>query len=235
MKILCVSDHVDPLVYNTGVRERFSDIDLVIGAGDLPMEYLGFLASSLNTPVLFVFGNHNLSHIDNFRPRPSPAIEGSQVDFRFTNTFGSTYIHGRIIRAKGVLIAGLGGSLRYNAGENQFTDGQMYRQVLRMLPRLLWNRLFHGRYVDILVTHAAPYGVHDKPDRCHTGFRAFRWFIRRFRPRYLLHGHIHLYDLNARRVSVVDGTTVINVYSHYVLDTQEPPHPSEETTDEQHR
>ena len=232
MKILCVSDHVDPLVYSANVRKRFSDVELVVSAGDLPMEYLGFLASSFNTAVLFVFGNHNLSHLESFGRHRAHAIDSGAVDFRYCNTFGSTCVHGRVVQTKGLLIAGLGGSLRYNAGKNQFSQREMYRQIFAMVPRLLWNRLVHGRYLDILLTHASPHGVHDKPDRCHTGFRAFRWFIRRFQPRYLLHGHVHLYDLNARRVTVVDGTTVINVYSHFVLDTSNPP---QEPSNEQYR
>ena len=37
MKILCVSDYVDPLIYNQNVKEAFPDIDLILCAGDLPM------------------------------------------------------------------------------------------------------------------------------------------------------------------------------------------------------
>lgn len=220
MRVLCVSDHVDPLVYNVRVREHFPDIDLIISAGDLPMEYLGFLASSFNTQLLFVFGNHNLNHIDNFRTRPAMHVDTRDIDHRFVNRFGSTHIHRRVVNVGGLLIAGLGGSLCYNRGENQFTDRRMYREALCLLPRLVWNRIVHGRFLDILVTHAPPFGVHDQTDRCHTGFRAFRWFMRRFRPRHLLHGHIHLYDRNARRASVVDRTTVINVYGYYILETE---------------
>jgi hypothetical protein len=46
--------------------------------------------------------------------------------------------------------------------------------------------------------------------------------MRVFKPRYLLHGHIHLYDLNARRRTRYHETDVINVYDHYVLDTEAP-------------
>ena len=60
MKILCVSDFVDPLVYNTRVKETFPDIDLILCAGDLPMDYMDFLVSIFNKPTYFIFGNHNL-------------------------------------------------------------------------------------------------------------------------------------------------------------------------------
>ena len=61
MKILCISDQIDPLVYSSNIKERYKDIDFIISAGDLPMEYLDFIVSSLNKAVYFVFGNHNLN------------------------------------------------------------------------------------------------------------------------------------------------------------------------------
>lgn len=217
MKILCVADHIDPLVYSAAIKQRFGDVDLVLGAGDLPMEYLGFIASSLNTPVGFVFGNHNLKRLALFTRRRGPAFEELGAEAQTRNYFGSTCLEDRVRKIKGLLIAGLGGSMRYNDGDHQFTDFQMRLRMIRLLPRLLWNRIVHGRYLDILLTHAAPRGIHDKEDLCHLGFSSLLWFMRTFRPRYLLHGHIHLYDLNANRRTRYRDTWVINVYDHFVL------------------
>jgi hypothetical protein len=36
MKILCVADNIDPLVYSSSIKSRFREVDLVLGAGDLP-------------------------------------------------------------------------------------------------------------------------------------------------------------------------------------------------------
>lgn len=218
MKLLCVADHVDPLVYSNACKSRFHDIDLVVSAGDLPMEYLGFIASTLNKPVIFVFGNHNLSALKRFRSSAGP-VPGD-IAASFGNFYGATSVDGRVRKVKDLLIAGLGGSIRYNNGEHQFTEFQMMVRILKMIPRLLWNRLIHGRFLDILVTHAAPRGINDADDRPHVGFRAFLWFMRKFKPQYLLHGHIHLYDLNANRYAEYGETTVINVYDHYVLEME---------------
>ena len=68
-----------------------------------------------------------------------------------------------------------------------------------------------------------PAGIHDKSDPCHQGFECFKWFMDSFSPRYLVHGHIHLYDLQDIRVSKYHDTTVINAYSHFILDTGETP------------
>jgi Icc-related predicted phosphoesterase len=222
MKILCVADHVDPLVYSASVKERYADIDLVLGAGDLPMSYLGFIASSLNKPVLFVFGNHNLEEMHRFKRSGEIRPQQDHLSLNIQHSYGSTYVDLRSVRVKNLLIAGLGGSARYNNGDNQYTERQMWWRVARLVPKLLFNRIRYGRYLDILLTHAAPYGIHDKPDPAHVGFRPFLWLMRKFRPRYLLHGHIHLYDLNAERETQYEDTLVINVYDHYVLEIEDP-------------
>ena len=60
MKILCVSDQIDPLIYNSNAVKNFSDIDLILCAGDLPMDYVDFIVSVFNKPTYFIFGNHDL-------------------------------------------------------------------------------------------------------------------------------------------------------------------------------
>jgi Icc-related predicted phosphoesterase len=203
MKILCISDQRDPLVYSNSIRERFADIDFILCAGDLPLDYLDFIVSCLNKPLLFVFGNHHVEKMaDN-------AFQGC----------GCIHVGSRVCREEGLIVAGLGGSMRYNRGPNQFTERQMCLEVLKLIPWLLYNRLFYRRFLDILLTHAPPKGIHDKPDKCHWGFKVFLWFIRIFKPKYLVHGHVHLYDLSDTRRTRYMNTDVINAYSHYVIDT----------------
>lgn len=217
MKILCISDHVDPRVYSTGVKERFKDIDIVISAGDLPMDYLGFIVSSLNKPLYFVFGNHNLSYLNRFNKR----FKARQLTKAQKNkSFGSIYTGFKVKYDKknDLIIMGLGGCKKYNKADNQYSELDMYKHILRLLPKLLFNKIFRGRYLDILLTHAAPRGIHDKEDPCHIGFQSFKWFMRRFSPQYLLHGHIHLYNINEKKVTDYYNTRVINVYDHYVLE-----------------
>jgi len=219
MKILCVSDQIDPLVYSSNIKERFKDVDLVISAGDLPMEYLDFIVSSLNKPVLFVFGNHNLDEFTYYHRIPGEPPRSLRDSANASCYHGTTYIGFKNRREGQLLIAGVSGSLKYNNGVNQYSDVQMRKKLFGMVPRLLLNKLRYGRYLDILVTHASPAGVHDKSDPCHRGFQSFIWFMKTFKPKYLIHGHIHLYDLQDLRVSKYLDTTVINAYSHYILDT----------------
>lgn len=220
VKVLCVSDHVDPLIYSNSIKSRFGGVDLVLGAGDLELPYYGYIVSSINKPLAFVFGNHNLKRISFYRK------EHSSLQFDFSNSsflersFGSTYIGDRVMKIGKVIVAGLGGSMEYNKGLNQFTEFQMAMKMMKLLPGLVINRIFRGRWLDILLTHAPPAGIHDREDRCHQGFRIFLIFMRLFKPKYLVHGHVHLYDLNSTRVSTYHSTTVVNAYEHIVIDVE---------------
>ncbi|GAB1481523.1 metallophosphoesterase [Treponema sp.] len=220
MKLLCVSDQIDPLVYSATIKDRFADVDLVLSAGDLPMDYLGFIVTCLNKPLLFVFGNHNLKELPFYRPAYDDRLKQHGIlEAQEACSSGAIYLGQKTLKEGGLLFAGLGGSIMYNKGPNQFTDFQMRMQIWKLIPRLLFNKLFHGRYLDILLTHSPPAGIHDKEDPCHRGFKSFLWFMRAFKPRYLIHGHIHLYDLNDVRTTKYGETLIVNAYSHYIIDT----------------
>jgi len=206
------------LVYSTGIKDRFRDIDFIISAGDLDLNYYGYIVSSLNKSLFFVFGNHNLKEISRFRREYSLDSEGNVPFGMLRRTYGSTYIGDRVIKKNGLLIAGLGGSYSYNKGKNQYSEFQMALKILHLLPPLVINRVFRKRWLDILVTHAPVRGINDREDLCHRGFKVFRLFLKIFKPMYHLHGHVHLYDLNAKREIRFCQTTIINVYESYILE-----------------
>ena len=81
------------------------------------------------------------------------------------------------------------------------------------------EKLMDGEKADMVFTDP-PYGINDLPDPCHTGFKVFLWFMRTFEPRYLVHGHVHLYDRNAAREAHYGNTTIINAYDHVVIDLE---------------
>ena len=218
MKILCISDQIDPQVYSQLIKERFSDVDFILSAGDLPLDYLDYIISCLNKPLFFVFGNHHTDELKYFR-----TLWNVPHDLNENKYFscGAVHLGSHIKIESEMILAGLGGCKRYNRGENQFTEFEMFLEILKLIPGLLWNRIFKGRYLDILLTHAPPSGIHDKNDKCHQGFKIFLWFMKVFKPKYLIHGHIHLYDLSAVRSTKFYDTTVINGYSHYLINMGE--------------
>ncbi len=218
MKILCVSDQIDPLVYSSVAKQYFEDIDIVLCAGDLAMEYVDYIVSTLNKPTYFVFGNHNLEEFSIYHPTETGNRVSTFESLKYCH--GAEYVGFKIIKEGNLLIAGCSGSMQYNTGNSQYTETQMKRRLIKMIPRLLYNKIRFGRYVDIFLTHASPLGIHDKPDRCHMGFNCYNWFIKKFKPKYMVHGHIHLYDQNEKRVTEVESTTIVNAFSHYVIELE---------------
>ncbi len=109
--------------------------------------------------------------------------------------------------------------MRYKAhADYMYSESEMRVVVAQMVPRLLWNRQRVGRALDVLVTHSPPFGIHDRPDLPHTGFKVFLTFLRLFRPRYHLHGHIHVYRQDEVVQTRHEETDVINVYPYKLLD-----------------
>lgn len=229
MKILCVSDYVDPLIYNQNVKKVFPDIDLILCAGDLPMDYIDFIVTVFNKPTYFVFGNHNLKEYKYYHS-DMPFLP-SEKNGDFSHGHGATYLGFKSFVNKNLyfidpvtgnetqlLIAGTSGTLKYNKGQNQYSDFQMKLKLLKMVPSLIKNKIKYGRYLDIFMTHASPLHIHDKEDPCHKGFDCYNWFLKKFKPTYMVHGHIHLYDLREERIGKYYDTTVVNAYAHCIIE-----------------
>ncbi len=211
MRILSVSDKVDEFLYSPAIARILGGVDLVLGCGDLPFYYLEFITTMLGGPLYYVMGNHGLAARRRYRPREEWEYPGGCED-----------IDGRAVRYRKLLVAGLEGSMRYNNNPHfQYSEHGMAWKAWRLAPRLVLNRLFYGRYLDVLITHAPPQGIHDRPDRCHQGFRAFLTLMDRFQPRYLIHGHVHVYNPREVTQTVYKNTTVINTYGYRTLDIDE--------------
>jgi hypothetical protein len=211
MKILTISDKVEELIYSPAITRLFGGVELVLGCGDLPFYYLEFIVTMIGGPLFYVIGNHANAVKTRYGPREEWEYPG-----------GCENIDGHAIRYRRLLIAGLEGSMRYNNNRDfQYTEREMAWKVWRLAPSLVLNKLLHGRYLDILITHAPPQGIHDKPDLCHRGFLAFLTLMNRFPPRYLIHGHVHVYLPNDTVESVYHHTRVINTYGYRTLEIDE--------------
>lgn len=212
VRVLAVADEVVDSIYDAQVARLGAD--LVLGAGDLPWDYLEFLSSALDVPVVFVPGNHDpavespheglrglLS--DHGMPRPDP------------RPLGALNADGAVLDVCGLRIAGLGGSVRYREGPNQYTQREMSRRA----GRLIKHAGKRGGPVDVLLTHSPPRGLGDEEDPPHHGFEALHEVVQRLRPTWHLHGHIHRFgrSLPDRRIG---PTTVRNVMPYAVLDIE---------------
>lgn len=195
MRILAISDVPEGWLWERWDRERVAGVDLIISCGDLPATYLEHIVTLANVPLLYVQGNHDTAY-DDHAPEGCVSIDGQLRDFC------------------GLRIMGLGGSIRYNDEVHGFTEAEMARKAARMA---LLASATGG--VDVIVTHAPLRGYGDLDDLPHRGFEALGRLVERTRPRYLLHGHVHMEYGRIERVREHPcGTTIVNVCGSYVLD-----------------
>jgi len=193
VRLLAVSDEVEPQLLDERTVEAQGRVDLVIGCGDLPADYLDALSTIYAAPLVFVRGNHD-----------PPGRQGDYLQ--------AAEIDGRVVRERGLLIAGLEGSIRYSDGAHQYTERQMLAKVRALRLRL---RL---RHPDILITHGPPAGVNEGTDAPHRGLKAIRRAVEWMRPRLLLHGHVHPYGREIIREGQIGETRVINVVGHRLIE-----------------
>ncbi len=213
IQILSVSDRIEETIYSPNLRKRFADVGFVISCGDLPYYYIEYIVSALDKPVYFVRGNH------------ARVIEQSDIGTRKAPN-GAIDLHRKVEIHNGVILAGIEGSIRYKQGPFQYTQNEMWMNVFRMVPAFFRNRMRYGRYLDVFITHAAPWKINDRNDWPHQGVHAFRWLIEVFRPRYHFHGHIHLYGPDYVRVVQHHYTEVINTYGYLASELELPDYTS---------
>jgi Icc-related predicted phosphoesterase len=195
IKFLTVSDVVTPIDDIKGDDNMSKGIDFILSCGDLPPEYLTTLTTSLKAPLYYVCGNHD-------------------IRYRTKNPQGCINMHGRLETVRGIKLLGLEGSIWYNGGPYQYKELKMSSIIRRLRFQLWWSK-----GVDIVITHAPPRKIHDQPDPCHIGFESFRWLIKKYKPLYLIHGHIHRnFTDHAERITTENQTQVVNSYGFCFLE-----------------
>ncbi|MEA4812626.1 MAG: hypothetical protein VB108_08670 [Anaerolineaceae bacterium] len=214
-KILTLSDVETPAVYNSRIRSRFGEAELAIACGDLPSYYLEYVISMLNIRLYYVNGNH---------VQKADSEENAE---RYEHPWGAINLHRKVIfdEEHDLILAGIEGSLRYSRGPHQYTQAEMWKMVMGLVPELLHNKVRYGRYMDIFVSHASAAGIQDDTDPAHKGVQAFRWLLSTFQPGYHLHGHMHHYNPLRPNLSHFGSTTVVNTYGYREIEFQRPATP----------
>ena len=194
MRILLVADEPSKALWDYYDGEKLKDIDLILSAGDLPPQYLSFLVTFANCPLLYVHGNH-----DGVYDQKAPD--------------GCICIDDRIYDYRGLRILGLGGSMRYRPGGDMYTENEMRKRISRLGPRLA---LMNG--FDILVTHAPARGHGDLEDLPHRGFECFNRLLEKYKPKFMFYGHVHQsYGHFVRTREHPSGTKLVNACGSYEL------------------
>lgn len=214
MRILAIADETDPSLSVARLREMKPD--LVVSCGDLDLEYIDFVSSAANASLVFVPGNHDADLT------PKKDIVPGRLDFAATwggpgpdesGEVPGINVDGQIVTIKDLTIAGLGGSIRYNEGPNQYTDREMTRRARRLRRQA---RLFR-RPVDLFLAHSPPFGLGDDGEGPHRGFESFIPLIEALQPKLMLHGHIHPHGFEKPDRNL-GSTRIVNVIPHKVLE-----------------
>lgn len=104
--------------------------------------------------------------------------------------------------------------MRYTQGDHQYTEKEMQKRV-----RKLRFKLFAKRGFDILVTHSPAYQLNDGRDLPHQGFQIFLDLMEKYKPKYFLHGHVHLnYARGQKRYDQYRDTTVVNAFERCIIE-----------------
>ena len=204
MKILMLADREEPLLWgdwSDDMKNRLSDVDLILSAGDLDPHYLEFIVTMLNVPLVYVRGNHD--GIYDERP-PEGCVSAD----------------GQIVEEAGLRILGLGGSMRYRPEDpDMYTEDEMRRRIRPLQLKIAADRFTGGSGFDILLTHAPCRGYGDMDDLAHKGFECFNDFLERYRPKLHCFGHVHQeYGHFKRTMDHPSGTVLVNACGYNIYD-----------------
>lgn len=211
IRILAIADEVDEAMYEDKLTRLRPDV--VVSCGDLPFEYLEYIVSRANVPLVYVLGNHD-PELRSTVPTMTPVL----TDTPMLGPQGCDNAEGRVVAATGLRIAGLGGSMRYRpGGPHQYTEAEMRRRALSLEMRIKLNLKPSDRKIDIILTHAPPLGWDARDDPAHRGFASFVRLVRVLKPTLLIHGHVHPYGRIEPQRALGD-TRIINAIPSRLID-----------------
>lgn len=112
-------------------------------------------------------------------------------------------LHLRILKVGDFSISGFRGSNRYKAGSAYMFTQKESIELLKKIEK-----------ADMIVCHSPPKGIHDRKDLAHQGLKGIFKYIKKNKPKYCIHGHVH-----HSQVSQYKKTKIISVYGGIILDT----------------
>jgi calcineurin-like phosphoesterase family protein len=216
VRVLAVSDVEDEVLWQDA--GSVGPVDLILSCGDLPFEYLDHIMGELEAPLVFVPGNHD-PDVEGYHQGRSGLLLRAGMPAEPPWPPGAVNANGRVVDVASLRLAGLGGSVRYAEGPNQYTQRQQSHRARRLAAAARWHRFRDHHGVDVLLTHAPPRNVGDGDDPAHQGFVAFHALVSRLDPSLLLHGHVHPFGRPAPDL-VLGRTAVRNVVGRHVLDIE---------------
>lgn len=207
-RILALADEVDPSLDSEVTRAKLGPVDLIVGCGDLPVDYLRFVTDAFGTvPLAYVRGNHDVSG-------DWATGDATQLHLPEPLPDGRPWSDGQLT------VVGFSGIPRHGGGGLQVGAFSRWSQAIGAWLRLGWRP---GSGPVLLVSHVAPRGINDGPDPIHRGSGALRWLAGRLRPPLWLHGHTTLLTRRLEERSMRRGKTLFYNAAGAVLVELVPP------------
>ncbi len=208
-RILALADEIDASLESAETRARLGPVDLIVGCGDLPVDYLRFVTDAFESvPLAYVRGNHDVGG-------DWATGDATQVHLPEPLPDGRPWTDGQLT------VIGFSGIPRHGGGSGlQVGSFTRISQVLGAWLRVGWRPI---RAPVLLVSHVAPRGINDGPDPIHRGSRALRWLAGRVRPPLWLHGHTTLLTRRLEDRALRRGSTLYYNAAGAVLVELSPP------------
>lgn len=160
-----------------------SSFDCILLLGDIDILYLKSISEVFKNKIIL-------------------GVLGNHDNFGDLEYYDLLNIHNKVISFNNVSFLGVEGSVKYKK-ENAPMHSQ--EEVLNIINGI--------DYVDVVISHNSPKGVHDKNDIAHQGYEAITNYIYDKKPKVCLHGHQHI-----NKVSKIGSTLIIGVYGGSILD-----------------
>jgi Icc-related predicted phosphoesterase len=180
------------------IKNKFKDIDLIISCGDLSNDYLDFLFTALNKKLVYVNGNH---------------VYNEEHDISFCVNLDQ----GKYSKVLGLGIVGFDGSPIYAMGRKyQYSEKEVFWQVFFAMLKLRCT----FKKPQIVISHTPLSGIHEGKDPMHKGFKNYLKFLKWFKPKLWLHGHVHLRNQYEEQVTYLGKTKIINVFGYKIVELE---------------
>lgn len=151
------------------------------------------------------FDMYDLRGLERITAIPKIGVYGNHCSGNYFGDFGIENMHLQTKEINGILFGAFEGSIRYKQGNAPMYTEEEAAELLKNFP-----------YVDVVLAHSPPRGLHDEDDPAHKGLEALRDYVIRQKPKYYLHGHT--YVSTGTQADILNDTTVIHVYADQVLD-----------------
>ena len=160
--------------------------ELVVSLGDLSETEVGTVRAVTGAPVIGVYGNHC-----------TPGYLG-EGDVSFGEPAALSYV-------KATRVLGVSGCVRYTPEPDVLYTQEEYAAALDVLDG-----------AELIITHCPPTGCNTGEDAAHQGIDALAEYVRRWRPKTILHGHTY----PDPPVTEFEGAEVVYVHGHLRRDLE---------------